>query len=98
MCLPVSKLHESVECRTAAPARGPRRSSLGLRWLSAALLVAAALASQAQTARAQTPSPTPFGACPPGMAFGQPFFRVPEVAAQNGKLRGTVMLGSEERW
>ena len=96
MCLPVSKLHATVECQS--PVREPRRSSHLLRWLSVALIAAAALALQTQTARAQTPSPTPFGQCPPSMATGQPFFWVPEIAAQNNKLRGTVMLGSEQRW
>ena len=101
MRLPVLKLHTPVECRTAAPPREPRHGSYALRWLSAAVLVAFAIWSQAATASAQTPTPTPtpaFGQCPPSMATGQPFFWVPEIAAADGKLRGTVMLGSEERW
>src|ERR1044072_7285981 len=98
MCLPVSKHQTSSECRTAAPARESLRGRSALRWLSAATLIAVALVSQAQTTRAQTPTPTPFGQCPPSMANGQPFFWVPEIAAVNGKLRGTVMLGDEERW
>jgi FtsP/CotA-like multicopper oxidase with cupredoxin domain len=32
------------------------------------------------------------------MQTGQPLFRVPEIAAQGGNLRGTLMLGSEQRW
>ncbi len=96
MCLPALKLQSSVECQR--PVRESRRGRYLLRRLAAALFFAAALASQVQTARAQTPTPTPFGQCPPSMATGQPFFWVPELAAQNGKLRGTVMLGDEQRW
>lgn len=107
MSLPELKLHGYVKSWTAAgaalsSARGPRPSSYAIRWLFAALLAAASLALQAAPARAQaTPAPSPspaFGDCPKEMGAGLPFFKVPEVAAQNGKLRGTVWLGSEEEW
>ena len=50
-----------------------------------------------------TPTPPPampadFGKCPPLMEAGQPLFSVPEIAAQNNRLRGTVMLADEQRW
>ena len=106
MCLPELKLQGCVGGRAAAepgePGQASRRAGAALRWLLTAASVFAALAAEAAPVRAQaapTPTPTPaFGQCPPGMATGQPLFLVPEVAARDGKLRGSVMLGSEERW
>jgi FtsP/CotA-like multicopper oxidase with cupredoxin domain len=91
MSLPESKFHFREESHTSGARVRPRR-------LAAVLMAFAAFASQALTAQAQTPTPTPYGNCPPSMQTGQSLFWVPEVAAPSGNLRGTVMLGSEQRW
>jgi FtsP/CotA-like multicopper oxidase with cupredoxin domain len=104
MSLPALKLHDCEESRTLTAverpaARAPRRRVFAGCWLTAAVL---ALAAQALPARAQTtptPAPTPTqGQCPSIMLPGQSLFKVPELAAKDGKLRGTVWLGDEQEW
>lgn len=86
--------------RTSAGAWRRRLVALGL--LSAAVLAAAAYASQGTPAGAQAPAAqagSAYAPCPPEMGIGQPFVQPPEIAAgADGTLRGKIILGSERRW
>lgn len=105
MRLPELNLHVDGENGTAS---GQRRGRSAVPWLAAALL-AVALVAHARPAFAQTPgaggqaapAATP-GACPPELSpqlQPRPFlFKVPEIAAGGGKLRGTIKLSDEGEW
>lgn len=70
-----------------------------VRLIRYALAIVALTVIQALPARGQatpTPTPTP-NPCPTAM-IGQPLNPVPEIASTGGKLKGTLVLGSEQEW
>jgi len=76
----------------------PRLRSLALLRVTLAvfaLFLLPALPAQAQT---PTPSPSPVNPCPPSLMPGQPFIPVPIIRSGGGKLRGTIILSSENQW
>lgn len=76
-------------------ARAMRRKLQSKRWLPIALIAIAFLMLQTLPAHAQD---LPSGECPATMMPGQTFFRVPEIIAQNNKLRGTILLSDQQDW
>jgi FtsP/CotA-like multicopper oxidase with cupredoxin domain len=106
MSLPELKLHVCEESGTAGGRGRARTLGVASLWLSAALLTAVTFAAHALPARAQTqparaqaaPTPNPPGVCPPEMMPGQFLFKVPEIAANGNRLRGTILLSDEDEW
>jgi FtsP/CotA-like multicopper oxidase with cupredoxin domain len=88
------KFH-SCEVNPPAAERGgvlsldPRRRFVVPRWLFAVLVVALGVTLQAAPARAQQ-----FVDCPPEQ---QPLLTIPELAAQNNILRGTIVLSDQQQ-
>lgn len=78
---------QTAAVRRPAPGGWADRTSHFGRWLCAALSMMAVLIVLAPVARAQQTVP-----CPPEQ---EPLVRVPELAAQNGILSGTVTLSDE---
>jgi FtsP/CotA-like multicopper oxidase with cupredoxin domain len=105
MRLPRLRLHARIENDMGAGHRRGRSLCVAARWLSAALVAAAGFAFQARPAPAQTPAagaqgaqPSNSGVCPPEMMTGRFLFKVPELAANGGRLRGTILLSDEPEW
>jgi FtsP/CotA-like multicopper oxidase with cupredoxin domain len=70
------------------------------RWLAVAATAVALMCLPHPSAHAQAPTPPPAtptqGLLDCASLIGQPLVKVPEIASQNGVLKGTILLGDQQ--
>ena len=94
MCVSELKSHGGADREQGPDRVRASRRRFFLCWLPVALVVITTLMGQALPAHAQTNT----NPCPAPLTPGQNLMRVPELAAQNKRLRGTMVLSDEQEW